>query len=108
MDKKEELRKIAAELLPDPLITMAYVEHQIDLIGQLVIDLAETVDLGPEQQKRVDMLKKLMQHSSIDFANITHQLQSYKIPKATEYKERTRSVQGRYLQAQIKEGIFGK
>lgn len=108
MDKKEELRKIAGELLPDPLITMAYVEHQIDLIGQIVIDLAESASLNPEQQKRLDMLKGVMKHSSIDFVNIKHQLQSYKIPKATEYKERTRSVQERYLQAQIKEGVFGK
>lgn len=108
MDKKEELRKIAGELLPDPLITMAYVEHQMDLMGQLILDVIEStgVELSPEAEARVEMLQELMKHSSVNFERIQDQLQSYKLPKAIEYKERTRTVQDRYLKAQIKEGVF--
>lgn len=105
---KNSLRQTASEMLPDPIIAMAYVEHQMDLISQIVIDLAEDVTLPPEKKARVDMLKQIMVHSSIDFPNIEHPLQAYKVPKSVEYKGITRQVQERYLKAQMREGVFGK
>jgi hypothetical protein len=106
-DIKEELRQTAASMLNDPVLIMAFVEHQMDLMGQLILDLAENATLTPEQQERVDMLKQIMQYSSIDFANISNILQAYKVPKTAENKQHTRMVQDRYLKAQMRAGVFG-
>lgn len=108
VDKKDELRENAQAMLPSPIITLAYVEHQMDLMSQLIIDLSEGVTLSVPAQQRVDMLKTILQHSSINFGNLTHPLESYKIPKTAEYKAETRVVGARYLQAQIRAGVFGK
>lgn len=107
--KKDELRMIASNQLEDPIIVIAYLEHQMDLMARIILDLAENVNsLTEEQKQRVEMLKGLMNHSSIDFNDLDNPLHAYKIPKTIENKEYTRLVQYRYLQAQIKEGIFGK
>jgi len=107
-DKKQELREVAASQMADPVITMAYLEHQMDLMGQLIIDLSDGVELPPEKAARLEMLKSVMQNSSVDFNDITNPLQSYKIPTMTEHKKQTRLIQYRYLQAQMREGLFGK
>jgi hypothetical protein len=108
MDKKHELQQVAREHLPDPIIIIGYMEHQLDLIGQLVVDIAEGVQLSPEATDRLELLKQVVAYASVDFANISHQFQSYKIPKAVELKQHTRNIQGRYLQAQLREGILGE
>lgn len=105
-DKKKALRDTAKDLLPDAVITMAYVEHQMDLMAALIVDLAESANLTGPALERLTMLKEILQHSSIDFENLTHPLHSYKIPKTAEYKKDTRIVGMKYLQAQIREGVF--
>jgi len=107
-DKRDELRENAKAMLPDPIITLAYVEHQMDLMSQLLVDLSEGVSLSVPAQQRVEMLKSILKHSSINFNNLTHQLESYKIPKTVEYKAETRVVGERYLKAQLSAGVFGK
>lgn len=110
-DKREILRETAKDMLPDTVIALGFMEHQLDLIGQLVVDLLEIVDttaeIDPAVRTRVDMLKGLLNYSSIDFNNLASPFQSYKIPKATEVKGITRQVQLRYLEAQQREGLLG-
>lgn len=105
-NKKQELRDVAAGQMADPIITLAYIEHQMDLTSQLVIDLASKFDLSPAEAERLEMLKSIMEHSSINFANIQDMLESYKVPKTKEHKKATRTIQIRYLLAQVKAGIF--
>lgn len=105
-DIKKVLRETAKSELPDPIITLAYVEHQMDLMAQLIVDMAESQTLSAEATERLNMLKQLLEHSSVDFANLADPLQAYKIPKAIEYKENTRDVSIRYLMAQIRERVF--
>lgn len=94
-------------MLADPMITMAYVEHQMDTIAKLVIDLAESQEItDPKVLERLSLLKQIMTHSSIDFDDLTNQFQNYKIPKTIEHKENTRKVSNRYLLAQLREGIL--
>lgn len=106
-DVKQELLETAASMLPDPVKTIALLEHQIDLIGQIVLDLADDATLSEAAQERVIMLQLIMEHSSVDFEHIEEQLHAYKIPKAIEKKAYTRLIQERYLQAQIRAGVFG-
>jgi carboxypeptidase C (cathepsin A) len=110
MDVKTELRETAKTMLEDPMITMAYVEHQMDLVSRLVLDLIDIVDttaeLDPAVKQRVEMLRSITAHSSIDFENLTSPFQNYKVPKTVEHKEHTRKVSTRYLQAQLREGIL--
>jgi hypothetical protein len=92
----------------DPIIVIGYLEHQLDLIAQLLIDLAEKSEpLAPEAEDRLQKLKALLQYSSIDFAHITSVYESYKLPNAEALKQETRKVQKQYLTAQIREGVFG-
>jgi hypothetical protein len=107
-DRKAELREVAKEKLPDPIIVIGYLEHQLDLIGMLLVDLAEGSTLSAEAQDRLDRLKTLLQYSSINFANITSVYESYKLPNAEVLKQETRKVQKQYLTAQIREGVFGE
>ena len=106
-DKKRELRETAKNMLPDPIITIGYMEHYIDLIAQLVVDLAESgVELPKEAKERLEILKSILKYSSVDFNNLDDPLESYKLPKSEELKKYTRIVQKRYLVAQVREGVF--
>jgi hypothetical protein len=106
-EKKKELEDIAKEMLPDPIIVIGYLEHQLDLTAQLIVDLADSITLTPEAQERLDKLKSLLQHSSINFLDMESPLEAYKIPNAVALKQQTRKVQEKYLKAQIREGVFG-
>jgi predicted translin family RNA/ssDNA-binding protein len=112
MGKKEiraELKETAKSQLPEEVITIALLEHYIDLVGTIVKDLSQIVDpakVTPEMQSKLDMLDGLLEHSSVDFANIENPMQAYKIPKAIETKAHTRTVQSRYLKRQIELGVF--
>lgn len=110
MDKKEELQKIVEDLLPSPVIALAYMEHQVDLLTQLVVDLvaATGATLPADAANRLTLLKSLLAQSSIDFSNITDQLQSYKIPNAVAMKAFIHKIEADYLAAQIREGVFDK
>lgn len=107
---RDELQSIAMKALPDPIVTMGYMEHQIDLFGKVVSILAHKAmdSLTEDEQKLVRMLDDILSHSSVDFNDISNPLQAYKIPKAIETKRYTRNVQSQYLQSQIREGLFGK
>jgi hypothetical protein len=110
-DKKHELRQIAEKSLPEVIVALGFTEHQIDLMGRLILDIVEGLDpasLSPETVERVEMLKQLIYYSSVDFEDLSNPLQAYKIPKAIEVKEKTRDIQGRYLNAQLRAGVFGK
>lgn len=110
-DRKEELRKVAQDLLPDPIIVIGYLEHQLDLMAMLVKDLYTVVDetqLSDEAKERLAMLDQLLKFPSINFNDLDNPLEAYKIPKATELKGYTRKVQERYLKKQMQEGVFGE
>lgn len=108
-DRREELRNIAKDMLPDPIIIIGYLEHQIDLMAKVISDLLPLVDtasLSPDAQTRIEKLNEILTHSSVDFNNINSPLESYKIPTTVQLKGDTREVQKRYLNTQVKEGIF--
>lgn len=110
-DKKRELQEVTKKLLPDPIIVIGYMEHYIDLIAKIIIDLTDSlvesdIELSQEAQDRLEKLKSILQYSSINFDDIDNPLEYYKIPKSEELKKYTRFVQKRYLDAQIREGIF--
>jgi hypothetical protein len=107
-DKREILRETAKTMLPDSIITLAYVEHQMDLMAQLIVDMAESANLTGPALDRLNMLKQILEYTSIDFENLSQPLQAYKIPKTTEYKKNTRVVGEKYLLAQVREGVFGE
>jgi hypothetical protein len=108
-NKKEQLRLVAKEHLPDPIIVIGYLEHQLDLVSQLIVDLSESgVTLSPEAIDRVEKMKVLLNYSSVNFEDIDNPLESYKLPNAEGLKKHTRKVQERYLNAQIREGVFGE
>lgn len=104
--RKEELTIAAASMLNDPTITMGLMEHQVDLIAKVVLALADKYPLDEQDQQAVESLKSIMQFSSINFNNLDHPFESYKIPRVIEGKERTRMVQEKYLQAQLREGLL--
>lgn len=108
-----QLRKIAESHLPPTMIILAYMEHQMDITAKVVDDLVTTLkeggaldNMSVEQLERVENLRGLLRHSSVDFDNITDPTQSYKIPKAIDNKETTRVVQDMYLRAQQDRGIL--
>lgn len=106
-EKKQELINVVTDMLPDPIIIIGYLEHQIDLISKLIVDFADSgLTLSPEATDRLNELKKLLEYSSINFENLDNPIESYKLPKAKELKSETRSVQGKYLKAKIREGTF--
>lgn len=106
MDRQKQLEEAAENMLPNATITMGLMEHQIDLIGKIVVSLCENIDLPESDRSRVETLKEILKYSSIDFTNINSPLQSYKIPAVLEGKQRTRLVQDQYLMAQMREGVF--
>lgn len=105
-DRKKELTETAAVMLGDTTITMGLMEHQVDLIGRIVLSIAEKYELDEDDKFAVDSLRNILKFSSIDFNNLEHPFESYKIPKVIEGKERTRLVQEKYLQAQLREGLL--
>lgn len=108
-EKVQELRSIANNQLQDPVIIIGYLEHQVDLLGKLVLDLAQVVDqtkITPEVAGRLTALNGLMAHSSVDFENITDPLQAYKLPTCIGVKSYTRRIQDQYLRAKLREGLF--
>lgn len=110
-DKKAELREIAKEQLPESIITIGYSEHQMDIVTMLVLDIVEELDptnFSDIMKKRIEMLKSIMAHTSIDFDNLDDTFQAYKVPKTIEYKANARKVNAKYLKAQLREGVFGE
>jgi hypothetical protein len=108
-ERKKELREIAKGMLPDPIISLAYVEHQIDLLNSLVLDLVTIVDqtkITTEMQDKINNLIETMRYSSIDFDNLSSPFENYKIPSMIELKQHTRGVQKRYLKKQMEENLL--
>lgn len=111
----EDLRALlvsaARGALDDPIIIIGYLEHQLDLQGKILHTLAEEVkasgvQLSPALQTLLDLQNQFVSNSSVDFDNMTDQMQSYKIPRAIEKKARTRRVQMMYLLKQKEEGML--
>lgn len=114
-EKHTRLRLIAEGMLPDTLLMLAFMEHQIDLSTQVQLDIIEEFQkeglldgLSDEKKQRLETLRSVMEHSSIDFKNMKDPLQAYKVPKTIEHKKDMRNVQNQYLRAQAKLGILGK
>lgn len=79
-------------------------EHQVDLMAQLILDLASIADqtkLTSEMQERINMLRAFMQNTSVDFSNLSDPFQSYRIPAAIESKARIRRIQEKYLRLKL-------
>lgn len=112
-EEHERLKKIAESQLPPTIIILGYMEHQIDLTAKIVDDLVQVLEGAglmtdaPDQVKeRIQNLRALLDHTSVDFDNISDIMQSYKIPKAIQNKADTRVVQAQYIGAQVKSGII--
>lgn len=105
-NREKELREIAQAELGDPMITIALLEHQIDMITMLALELAEGQKLSDQGEIVRDALKQLMRFASIDIENIDHPYQSYKIPRMTREKMHTRYIQQMYLNAKLNEGLL--
>lgn len=88
-------------------IILGYFEHQVDILTQVVKDLASLVDVSklPEDAKeRIEALNTLLEYSSVDFDNIDSPFENYKVPKAVEMKKVIRTIQEQYLTAKMREG----
>lgn len=108
-ERRKELQEIAKDKLPDPIIIIGYLEHQLDLMVKVVSDLASVVDtstMTQDQKDRLLLVEDFLQQSSVDFDDLSNPLQSYKLPKAKELKIYTRDIQKRYLMKQQKEGLL--
>lgn len=108
-EREKELQQIAASMLPSPMISTAYVEHQMDLISSLLMDLFARLDpesLTPDIQAKLSYLQQAMTFSSVDFSNLSEPLQSYKLPAMIEKKWETRIVQNKYLLKLKTEGLL--
>lgn len=108
-ERKKELQDIAKSNLPDPIIILGFMEHQIDFMAKIIEDLVGVVDtstLTEEQLGRITQLKEFLKASSVDFDDLSNPLQSYKLPKALQVKTETRDIQYRYITKQIDEGLM--
>jgi hypothetical protein len=108
-DRRQELRDIAKSMLPDTVISLALVEHQLDLMAYLLKSLLNRVDETTLTQQEKDMiayLDQVLAKSSVDFNDIANPFQAYKLPKMVEVKNHTRVVQGKYLKKQMEEGLL--
>lgn len=107
--KEKELLDAMMQRLPNVLLIQGYMEHQLDLMGKLIVDIYEQVgeeNLSPEVKGRLDSLRMIMEASSVDFDNIKDPMEAYKYPKAKGVKDQIRVEQARYLKAKVKFGIF--
>ena len=98
-------RKIEDRIGKVPVL-LGYLEHQVDLIGTVVVGLSEVVDqtaLTDELKARIDELKAILQHSSVDFANLQSPYENYKIPVAISSKKEIRAIQRQYLSKKLEE-----
>lgn len=111
----EKLAQLAEQEILDRVgnvvVLLGYFEHQVDLQAKIIKGISEAVQAsGVELPVEVTTLlaenDKLLEVSSIDFKNITSQLESYKLPKAVQTKSQIRDIQGIYLQAKLREGKF--
>ena len=82
----------------------------MDLMAAIILDLADVANavdaFNEDQLKRLEVLKSLMSHSSVNFDDLDNPLQAYKLPACINQKYYTRLIQDRYLVAQMKAGIF--
>lgn len=86
-------------------ILLGYLEHQLDLLSALVKDLSEIVDqtkITPEIQERLNHLNQILAQSSINFDNLSHPMESYKLPGVVDKKRILRNIQARYLDAKLR------
>lgn len=104
------LAKIAEKKIEEQVGTTAqilgYMEHQIDLVSQLVKDIAETIpaeNRTPEMEERLTHLSALLEKTSVDFENIASPFETYKLPKAVKVKGAIRNIQKQYLKAKLRE-----
>lgn len=101
-----EISKAAEKEINIP-ITLAFMEHQLDFVTKLVISLADRVsDLNDEEKMIVESMKATIQHSSVDFQNMDHPYESYKVPAMVKQKSDTRLLNKRYLDAKVRNGVF--
>lgn len=81
-------------------VLVAYLEHQVDLQGNIINELAKIVDsskITPELQALLDINKQVLANSSVDFSNLESPLEAYKFPKVITNKAVIRKVQEKYL-----------
>lgn len=116
--EKEELLEETKKRMPDVVQTLGYMEHQLDLVTKLTLDihkiLVETTqlvnaeELTPEQRERFKVAEDFVKTSSVDFDDLPNQLQSYKLPTAIQKKSEMRQIQDRYLQVVYERGLNDK
>lgn len=102
MEKRPEelVREQITQEIGNESIVLGYFEHQVDLLMQVVKDLAGAVDteqLSEDAKQRLGMVDQLLAHTSVDLAHLDSPYQAYKIPKAIETKKRLRTIQAQYL-----------
>lgn len=101
-----ELRQTVAELLPDSVIVLGNLEHQIDLVSGIVKDLSLAIkeidpSILPEGfDKKLELLDKFLTQSSLDFKNLDHFLYNELVNGAVSMKQYIRFIQLRYFKEQ--------
>lgn len=81
-------------------VLVAYLEHQVDLQGHIIREIAKIVDaekITPELQALLDLNSRVLASSSVDFANLESPLEAYKFPNVIANKAIIRKVQEKYL-----------
>lgn len=108
---EEQLLQSVKEQMDDPIKIIGFLEHQLDYQQKIISLLIQSLETnGFDLPEELIALKPIqdgfLKHSSVDFNDIAHPFQSYKIPKAIEKKERQRITQERYLNKKMVNGIF--
>lgn len=113
--EKDQILDEIKNRMPDIVQTLGYMEHQIDLITKFNVDLlyllTQTTGLVDPAQlpaglvERLEQMEFLLESSSVDFDNLTHPMQNYKIPKAKERKDLIRQIQQRYVSLVYERGL---
>ena len=90
----------------DPVFLVAYLEHQVDVLTNVVLHLAQAADPAVVEaiQPQLDALQTIDASSSIDFDNLTSPTEAFKLPMMVHNKQMLRSIQGRYLQRLMETG----
>jgi hypothetical protein len=104
--QKKELRQIVSQLLPDSVLVLGNMEHQLDLVSGIVKDLSIAIQeiapdkLPPNFADKIEALDKFLTQSSLDFNQLKHFLYAELINGAINMKEYIRVVQARYFKEQ--------
>lgn len=102
MDIKEkirEYRQAVTERLPEAVVVIAYMEHQVDVLTKALNILYSKFSdqLTPEEQEVFDYVNQFLSASSVNFDNLQDPIELDKLQGAADYKNQVRVLQRRYI-----------